>query len=79
MRVNKYIIDESKQELLDETRQLLDSVRQSISKSVSQLLDLGLPPLSGPPVYINTGSCSWLGLELGKWIALGLVKGMGGE
>ena len=33
---------------------------QSVSQSVSQLLDLGLPPLwtTGPPVYINTGSCS---------------------
>ena len=33
---------------------------QSVSQSVSQLLDLGSPPLCtmGPPVYINTGSCS---------------------
>ena len=33
---------------------------QLVSQSVSQLLDLGLPPLctTGPPVYIYTGSCS---------------------
>ena len=43
LRVNKYIVDEIKQVLLDETRQLMDSVSQSVSQSISKsVIGLGV-------------------------------------